>query len=291
MPQDKLEQALLSRGMLQRPPRQEGERVPLKQIPWKDEDSLTRFVGGFSGMDEPGGGAAGLLGAVAGTANPLDDILRYVKGVKGTGRMAEFASVDDPRSISKFADHTPLPQVEDAFQKSGKYKPEVSSEMGRLIGEMIPHKGVKAGWQEFAKINPEAAGHVRQLTLGSDAGKHRTGGLISGRIGNMLERLNDAGGHYSNVNVPTLAEKEWAGEIYVNPNSLSRFIPRGNADTTAHELQHHAQQMLEGRRQFNENYRKMAKQFGYQKNPYEVEARKVGADIANKVKINKISGR
>lgn len=254
--------------------------TPYKEIPWQDEDPLTRFMGAFTGTDGPGGGVAGMLGMAAGVANPLDDITRYIRGVKGIGRMAEFAPVDDPRSISKYR----LPQVEEAFQNSGKHIPEVSSEMGRLIGEMIDDKHIRAGWKEFASRNPEATGHIRELTIGPDPYERPMG-----KVKEFL--LGDDGAHYSSYPVPTVAEKEWAGTIHVNPNTLGHVLPAKRAETIAHELQHHAQQMIEGSKQFYTNYRTLANRFGYHKNPYETEAKEVGKDVMKKVKLNKLSGR
>lgn len=243
----------------------------LPQIPWKDEDPLTRFVGGFTGMDPEGGGVAGLAGAAAGTLNPLDDVMRYFKGAKSIMRPGAVTTEVAGR----------LPQLADAFQQSGKYTPEIAAESARLMGEMIDDPTYKAAFQKFAERDPMGAGHVKELHFGRDKNQ------------GFMHNLNTGGAQYSATKYPVegFPELEYQSKIRVNPLSPPNLLSKNErAKTMAHELQHASQQVMEGRN-FNPNYFKMQDQFGYEKNPYEWEANKVGDEIANMVKLSKLSGR
>lgn len=260
---DKLKQLLLQRPPDATNPYQ-GRGV--KVIPWEQEDAATRFMGGVTGDDLPGGGVAGLIGALIGMGNPV----RGLTGAKAAANLAK-------------SERVALPQVADAFQKSGKYTPEISSEMGRLIGEMIPDKKFKASWQEFHKMNPEATGHVRQLRIGPNRN-------VDSKLKDWA--TGDLGAHYSSSNaVPRWSElevpgeREWAGEIDVRPTSSNYWFGKDKRATLAHELQHQAQQMIEGGDQFSRNYATMMRnpQIGYSKNPYEIEANKVAGDVMQRL--------
>lgn len=264
---DKLKELLLQRPPDATNPYQ-GRGV--KTIPWKEEDAATRFMGGFTGDDGPGGGIAGLLGVLAGTLNPVDDAVRNAKTLGQLRR----SGTSGPLSL--FHQKNALPQVEQAFQQSGKYTPEVSSEMGRLIGEMIQDPKIKMGWQEFHKLNPEATGHVRQLHVGAPT---KDEGLIK----NLGKLLDHGGLQRSYENVP-VAEREWAGEIEINPYAVQNWFGRGKTRATAHELQHQAQQMLEGADQANNKYELYNKLVGYENNPYEKDARAVANQIVKGIK-------
>lgn len=298
-PQDKLEELFLNRGEVPtfRQLPDTGERAPLRKLPWKDEDPLTRFIGGFSGLDEPGGGVAGLIGAVAGAANPLDDIMRYVKNLKGTGKMAEFAATNDPRTVSKFFEGTPkrdpgrirdrqglkneFPDAFGQLDTSGRLKPEPAAETARLISEMIEDPSYRAGFKEFAKRDPVAAGHVSSISLGNHPAKGFYGNLM--HMGHQLPT--------SAKPVRGFPEAEFQSKLTLNPNSiLTRFSGNERTHNVAHELQHAAQQLKEGRN-FAPKYAEANRIFGYYKNPYELDANKIATDVAKTVKLDKLSGR
>lgn len=271
VPQDKPNRDAEFMDLLYRGPRLEGVKPETytQKLPWKDEAPDVRFLGGLTGTDEPGGGYAGLIGALIGSVGPA--AVKSLRALKG--------GVTIPPKITAYREGFHSDPKDAIDWTTGKYRPEISSELGRLVGEMIPDKGVKAGWQEFHKMNPEATGHVGTITLGPVRN-------VKGFSQNVDEFLGGWRGKHSSPSYQggSREQTEWLGNITVNPRTLDTWLSKqGKARTTAHELQHQAQMMLEGRSQFGKNYDMLNQRLGYADNPYEWEANKVADEVVQRI--------
>jgi hypothetical protein len=155
--------------------------------------------------------------------------------------------------------------------------PRMAKEIGKRMVEGIRHPEVKRVFSALQELYPRLMGHVDTVTA------TRIPSMINpvGAYGQQKARINlfadpgevfEGGAH--GMSAKDVARFNKHGQILIDPSKHETAADMAN--TAAHELTHSKQLLLDPMRH-GRNYDAFQKSVGYQRNPFEVSARAMGA--------------